>query len=152
MAVLTADHRYTLTNSANPSVQVAATPKTKLLADHFIAQGVGSFELRGEAVAIKDYADCVPISLLEHARLKRPVSAGEYIKFKDVNLPESKALAAWMKTLADLGYYTPRKARPKKVTTTPQSSQSNWTNSLLNMFNLLKVSHLFPKKVWYGSK
>lgn len=152
LAVLTADHRYTLTNSANPTVQVVATPKTKLLADHYISHGVGSFELRGEAVAIKDYADCVPISLLEQARLKRPVPAGEYIRFIDVNLPESKALAAWMKTLADLGYYTPRKARPKKVITTPPSSQSNWTNSLLNMFNLLKVSQIFSKKVWYGSK
>lgn len=152
LAVLTADHRYSLTNSSHPTVQVVATPKTKLLVDHYISQGVGSFELRGEAVAIKDYADCVPISLLEQARLKRPVRAGEYIRFKDVNLPESKALAAWMKTLADLGYYTPRKSRPKKVSITPQSSQSNWTNSLLNMFNLLKVSHLFSKKVWYGSK
>ena len=60
-----------------------------------IASGIGSFDVRGEAVRIADTAGHVPIGLLADAVIKRPLKRGDIIGMDDVELPESLALRAW---------------------------------------------------------
>ncbi|MBF0705410.1 NAD(P)-dependent oxidoreductase [Alkalihalobacillus hwajinpoensis] len=84
-----------LNNSEHPKVSVAAIAKKKLDANQFIEQGIGSFDVRGEAVLIEGNENHIPIGVLRNARLKRPIEEGEMIQFSDVEIPESIALKAW---------------------------------------------------------
>jgi predicted homoserine dehydrogenase-like protein len=61
-----------------------------------IASGIGSFDVRGEAVRIADTAGHVPIGLLADAVIKRPLKRGDIIGMDDVELPDSLALRAWV--------------------------------------------------------
>ncbi len=84
-----------LNNSQVPTVSVAAIAKKQLTPGHRITQSIGSFDVRGEAVAIKNNLSAVPIGLLSGAVLKRKVEQGEMLSFDDVELPESLAMKAW---------------------------------------------------------
>ena len=84
-----------LDNSARPHIGVVAIAKRTLSAERTLAHGIGSFDVRGMAVPLLDCRDCVPVGLLEDARIKRDVAAGEAVRFDDVELPPSLALEAW---------------------------------------------------------
>lgn len=104
MKVLTGSQRYTFNNGGKPVAQVVAVAKKPLLAGQTFGKAVGSFELRGEAVLIENYASGVPVSLMDNAVLKKAIDPGEIITFADVDLPKSRALTLWQETLVDLGH------------------------------------------------
>jgi predicted homoserine dehydrogenase-like protein len=91
-----------LNNGVNPKVSVAAIAKRPLHSGEKIEKGIGSFQVRGEAVKITTNKNHVPIGLLVNAVLKRQVCEGELITFDDVDLPESLALTAWYETIDQL--------------------------------------------------
>lgn len=84
-----------LDNSADPTISVATIAKRDFEAGETIQKGIGSFDVRGIAVTIKEHKGHVPIGLMKDAVLKRPVAAGTELTFDDVELPESLALKAW---------------------------------------------------------
>jgi predicted homoserine dehydrogenase-like protein len=84
-----------LDNSAVPHVSVAAIAKRVLAPGTTIRRGIGSFDVRGEAVRIMDHADHLPIGLLNNARIKNRIEPGQLVKMSDVDLPDSLALDAW---------------------------------------------------------
>jgi predicted homoserine dehydrogenase-like protein len=61
-----------------------------------IRRGIGSFDLRGEAVRIVDHPDHVPIGLVSDAVIARPIQPGQRLSFSDVDLPDTLALKAWL--------------------------------------------------------
>jgi predicted homoserine dehydrogenase-like protein len=85
-----------LDNSAKPSAGVAAIAKKKLEPGMRIRRGIGSFDLRGEAVRIVDHPDHVPIGLVSDAVIARPIQPGQRLSFSDVDLPDTLALKAWL--------------------------------------------------------
>lgn len=80
-----------LTNSANPTIGVAAVAKHSFEAGTKITTPIGGFQLRGEAVRFRDFAEHVPIGLLRDATLKRKIEAGQMLTYDDVDVPESRA-------------------------------------------------------------
>lgn len=80
-----------LDNSASPSIGVAAVAKKALRPGDRIEAGIGSFEVRGEAVRIVDEPDHVPIGLLYGATTTRHVEPGQILGVDDVDLPHSYA-------------------------------------------------------------
>ncbi len=93
------EQRILLNNTLHPRISVAAIAKRKLTKGTRIERGIGSFEVRGEAVRILDEPDHVPIGLLADAVLTRDVEAGELLRFDDVELPDTLALHAWQTIL-----------------------------------------------------
>lgn len=93
-----------LNNGELPQVGVAAVAKKEINVDTFIDKGIGSFEVRGEAITIADQPNMVPIGLISNARIKRKIEPGQIITFDDVDLPESLALTAWNETIKELVY------------------------------------------------
>ncbi len=91
-----------LENGALPRVSVATVAKVDLPAGTRIARGIGSFQVRGEAVLIAEEPDHVPIGLLEDAVLRTSVQAGQTLTWADVDVPDSLALRAWHSILARL--------------------------------------------------
>jgi len=85
-----------LNNGKNPSISVAAIAKRNLQPGEVIEKGIGSFQVRGEAVRKTNHESHVPIGLLVNAVMTRPIEEGQRITFDDVELPESLALEAWM--------------------------------------------------------
>ena len=100
MKVLTGDKTYRFNNGENPVAQVVAVAKRKIEAGEFIKRGLGSFDIRGEAVKIENYQDAVPITLVYNARFEKPVEEGQIVKFTDVELPQTRALEMWQQILA----------------------------------------------------
>ena len=86
-----------LDNSVTPSISVAAIAKRDLVPGEKIAKGIGSFDVRGIAVRIKEHPGHLPIGLMKNAAIKRPVAAGTELTFDDVELPESRAVEIWKK-------------------------------------------------------
>ncbi len=86
-----------LNNGSNPKLSVAAIAKHNIKAGEFIKKGIGSFDVRGEAVHIKNHPNHVPIGLLANATFIRDVKEGEIVTFDDVKLPDSLALDIWKK-------------------------------------------------------
>jgi len=84
-----------LDNSAVPKIGVAAIAKRNLKIGERIVRGIGSFDVRGEAVLINDFPDSVPIGLLYNATMIRNVDEGQMISSQDVALNESLAVSAW---------------------------------------------------------
>ncbi len=80
-----------LTNSARPTIGVAAIAKRPLRKGTVIERGIGSFDVRGEAVRLLDRPDHVPIGLLSNARLRHEVAPGDLITYDAVELPDSLA-------------------------------------------------------------
>lgn len=88
-----------LDNGQSPTVGVAAAAKKPLAPGTVIERGIGSFEIRGEAVEIWKENEMVPVGLMSGARIKRAIEPEETITFNDVEIPESQALKAWQETL-----------------------------------------------------
>ena len=88
-----------LNNSKNPKFSVAAIAKRDLKPGEKIQKGIGSFDVRGEAVYIEKHPDHVPIGLLADATFIRDVKEGKIVTFGDVTLPESLALDIWRSIL-----------------------------------------------------
>ena len=88
-----------LDNSTHPTVSVAAIAKVPLEQGTKIAHAMGSFEVRGEAILIKDTPDHLPIGLMRNTVLKRAVTPGQMLTMDDVEIPETLAYQAWKYTL-----------------------------------------------------
>jgi predicted homoserine dehydrogenase-like protein len=80
-----------LTNGADPSVSVAAVAKHALEAGTRITTPIGGFQLRGEAVLMREHPAHVPIGLLQNATLRRRLEPGQMVCEDDVDVPESRA-------------------------------------------------------------
>lgn len=89
-----------LTNSAAPTMSLAAVAKQDLAPGTSITEGIGSFEVRGSAVEISARPSHVPIGLLQRVTIERPVPAGSVLTFDDVSLPDSDALDRWRRITA----------------------------------------------------
>lgn len=87
--------RILLDNSPRPTASVAAVAKRGLAPGERIGCGIGSFDVRGEAVRIADFPGHLPIGLVMNAVIRRPVARGDVLALDDVELPESLALKAW---------------------------------------------------------
>ncbi|WP_130858652.1 NAD(P)-dependent oxidoreductase [Gracilibacillus phocaeensis] len=90
-----------LNNGITPSVSVAAVAKRTLQIGEQVTKGIGSFQVRGEAVKIAGNEAHVPIGLLVNAVVTREVKVGEILTFDDVILPDSMALTAWQETIKE---------------------------------------------------
>jgi len=88
-----------LNNGADPKYSVAAIAKHDIQRGDTLKKGIGSFDVRGEAVYKEKHPDHVPIGLLADAVFVRDVKEGSIITFKDVELPESLALDIWKQSL-----------------------------------------------------
>src|SRR5699024_6632784 len=88
-----------LNNGEHPTISVAAIAKRTIQAGEEITKGIGSFQVRGEAIHISKKPNHVPIGLLVNAVMKNEVEAGQMITFDDVELPNSLALTAWFETI-----------------------------------------------------
>lgn len=108
-----------LDNSAAPRFSVAAVAKRPLSPGGRIPRGMGSFDVRGEAVRISDEPDHLPIGLLFNAVIRHPVEPGQLLTFDDVDLPDSLAVDAWrtirnraVPTATALGHHARFEAEP----------------------------------------
>jgi predicted homoserine dehydrogenase-like protein len=99
LAVLRGDERVRFNNGPKPTIQVVAVSKCALGKGELIKRGLGGFDVRGEAVKIKNCPEGVPIGLLQEATMIRPVAEGQIVTFADVELPKSRALELWQETL-----------------------------------------------------
>ncbi|BFM06884.1 hypothetical protein [Halioxenophilus aromaticivorans] len=88
-----------LNNGEVPAVSIGGIAKEDLTPDTLIKHAIGGFEVRGSALKSADNPNHVPIGLLNGARLKRKVEAGQTISFDDVEIPESRALDIWLNEL-----------------------------------------------------
>jgi predicted homoserine dehydrogenase-like protein len=84
-----------LDNSTSPTVSIAAIAKRELTPGQRIRRGIGSFELRGEAVRIADHPNHLPIGLVSDAVMARRVAPGQRLSMDDAELPDSLAVRAW---------------------------------------------------------
>ncbi len=84
-----------LNNSANPTISTTTIAKRDLKAGDKIKKGIGSFDVRGIAVKIKEHPNHVPIGLMANVTIKRDIKAGEEITFDDIDIPDTLALRAW---------------------------------------------------------
>jgi predicted homoserine dehydrogenase-like protein len=89
------EKRILLDNSARPVASVATVAKRDLKPGESLPYGIGSFDVRGEAVRIADYAGHMPIGLLYGATVRRPVKRGEVVGIEDLDIPDTRALRAW---------------------------------------------------------
>ena len=88
-----------LDNSRNPKISVATIAKRDLQPGDTIKKGIGSFEVRGIAINIKDDITHIPIGLFADVKMRKHVKAGQRIAFDDVEIPDSLALKAWQNTI-----------------------------------------------------
>lgn len=88
-----------LNNGENPTISVAAIAKRTIHTGEEITKGIGSFQVRGEAIHISKNPNHVPIGLLVNAKMKNQIEEGQIITFDDVELPSSLALTAWFETV-----------------------------------------------------
>jgi len=86
-----------LNNGENPKLSVAAIAKHDISSGYTIKKAIGSFDLRGEAIYIKNHPNHVPIGLLADVKFIRDVKEGEIVTFDDVELPDTLALKVWDK-------------------------------------------------------
>lgn len=93
------ESRPLLDNSSIPRISVAALPKRALRKGEVLIRGIGSFDVRGEAVKIQDVPAHVPIGLVSNARIMRSVEPNSILSWDDVELPPSSALDAWFAIL-----------------------------------------------------
>lgn len=90
-----------LTNSATPQITVSAMAKRDMEPGDVITKGAGGFDVRGHAVQLKQHKNAVPICLLKHTPLVKPVERGEIITFDHVDLKATTALDCYQAILAD---------------------------------------------------
>jgi len=84
-----------LNNSANPTISTTTIAKRDLSPGESIKKGIGSFDVRGIAVKIKEHQGHVPIGLMKDVIIKKAVAAGDELTFDDIELPDSLAVKAW---------------------------------------------------------
>ncbi len=89
-----------LNNSKNPTFSVAAIAKHDIKAGDTLKKGIGSFDVRGEAIFIKKHPNHVPIGLLANATFTKDIKEGEIVTFDDVTLPKSLAIEIWHKIVS----------------------------------------------------
>lgn len=82
-------------NGGKPVFSVAAFAKHDLKPGTLIKRAVGSMELRGQVVSIKDNPNHLPIGLLSDCEIQRSIPAGEMLTYADVALPDTLASTAW---------------------------------------------------------
>ena len=90
-----ADRPPLITNGLNPTATTATVAKRALPAGTLIAEGLGGYDVRGEAVEITEYKTAVPITLMDGARLRRAVEPGQILTWEDVELAETRALSLY---------------------------------------------------------
>lgn len=91
-----------LDNSQFPKISVATIAKRDLKAGEVIKKGIGSFEVRGEAIYMKDHLHHLPIGLCANAVVKKDIKSGKQLTFEDVELPYSLALNIWQKIISQV--------------------------------------------------
>ena len=89
------EKKVLLNNTSTPRYSVAAVAKAPIQADDGVKMGVGSFKLRGEAIAMADIPNHVPIGLIKDAVFTKDIAEGDIITFDDIDLPETLALTIW---------------------------------------------------------
>jgi len=89
-----------LNNSVSPKFSVAAIAKRNLKPGEKIQKGIGSFDVRGTAIEIKNDLSHVPIGLLANATIKQEIKEGERVGFDDIEIPDSLALNVWKKIIS----------------------------------------------------
>jgi len=83
-----------LDNNEMPTISTATIAKRDLKTGEKIGKGIGSFDVRGIAVIIKEHINHVPIGLMKDVVLKRDVTEGSVVTFNDIEIPDSLALTA----------------------------------------------------------
>ena len=84
-----------LDNSKHPTISIATIAKKGIKKGTVIKKGIGSFEVRGETIRIKENKKHLPIGLCSNVVLKRDIKVGEVLNLEDVEIEESLALHAW---------------------------------------------------------
>jgi len=92
-------HPPLIHNSTRPTVGVAAIAKQNLTPGDRIEIGIGSFEVRGEAVRLAEEPKHVPIGILADATITKKVEAGQMLTVDDVDLPASEARDVALRTI-----------------------------------------------------
>lgn len=113
--VLSGNTEYDFNNGSNPTIQVAAIAKRTIESGKFIERGLGSFEVRGEAVKILEAPNAAPLTLIHKAEFIKTVEEGQVITFDDVSLPKTRALAMWQETLSKVNVEVEDKIQNTKV-------------------------------------
>ena len=91
-----------LDNSKTPRISVGTIAKKDLQAGMKIKKGIGSFDVRGEALRIEENINHLPIGLCVDIVLKNDIQEGQIITFDDIEIPESLALTAWKSIIEDI--------------------------------------------------
>jgi len=91
-----------LNNSQKPKFSVAAIAKRDLKPGEKIQKGIGSFDVRGTAIELKNDRSHVPIGLLANATIIREVKEGDRVSFDDIEIPDSLALNVWKKIIEEI--------------------------------------------------
>jgi len=84
-----------LDNNEIPTISTATIAKRDLSIGKKIGKGIGSFDVRGIAVKIKENINHVPIGLMKDVVLTRDISEGSVVTFDDIKIPNSLAFTAW---------------------------------------------------------
>ncbi|MBT0811653.1 NAD(P)-dependent oxidoreductase [Litoribacter ruber] len=86
-------------NGRFPTVSVATVAKKRIAAGTLMEKGIGSMEVRGEAMEIAEEPSHVPIGLMSKVHFTRTVEPGQVVTFDDVEINGSLAYKAWQETL-----------------------------------------------------
>ena len=143
LKVLTGDKSYRFNNGKKPIAQVVAVTKRDIKAGEKIRRSLGSFDIRGEAVKINSYQDAVPICLMQNVKFKNTVKEGQVVKLSDIEIPQTRALEMWQKTLSEITKRS-KKQTPKDKHSDLLIFSKNFANSAKN---LLSLKVLFSKKL-----
>jgi predicted homoserine dehydrogenase-like protein len=87
--------RPLLNNGRVPRIGVAAVAKRTLEVGERVAEGIGSFELRGICIRLSDRPGHLPIGLADALHVRRRIPAGEIVMLEDVDLEPNPALEMW---------------------------------------------------------
>lgn len=88
-----------LNNSDHPVASVGAIAKKTLAPGTVIRRYDRGFQIRGEAILIKDAPNHIPVGLISDVVITREVEPGQMLTFDDVEVPDSLAYRAWRYTL-----------------------------------------------------
>lgn len=89
-----------LNNGDKPKFSVAAIAKRDLKVGEKIQKGIGSFDVRGIAIELKNDLTHVPIGLLANAIVKKEVKKDQRVSFDDIEIPDSLALNVWKEIIS----------------------------------------------------
>jgi len=92
-------HGVLLNNSAQPTASVCVIAKKELTPGTILSRNLRNFQVRGEALPIKDAPNHVPIGLVNDIVIRHRIEPGQILMFDDVDVPESKAYEGWRYTL-----------------------------------------------------